>query len=366
MELPPGVEFVRAKRQGWTQGLVRDIPLFAVMLVGMGIGSYAMQRFTQLMSDGGARGTWFAVGGLFTVSTLLVSAAPVFSFRRLFRDRHARLAAATEVSGEVVGIDANGVPGEEGYLEIPVVRFTTPEGRVLQGQPVFEQLTPKGLTEGDTVRLRYDPADPGWLVIGELDYGNTRLIKWGIGVFVACWLILPLAFCIYKGLTAADLAAAPPVAVEPRDASRASDTSASGLWLGVLLFGGFAAALAWDGRRKYARWLERFGRSHEVTATIIDINLNVGGPIRNAQPVYHFKGLDGKERTAPSAHRHVGWRPGKLFTVGSSARVRYDPDEPQWVVGSEVTEKNVRRRHFGGAAGFGVVALLYVAAAIWL
>ncbi len=192
-----------------------------------------------------------------------------------------------------------------------MVRFTTAEGRVLQARPVFEQLTPKGLKQGDTVDVRYDPADPGWLVIGELDYGNTRLIKWGLGMMVAPVLLAPLAFCIYKGLTAVDLATAPPVELGPRTAPTGDETSATTSWLGVLLFGGFAAALAWDGRRKYSRWLERFGRSHEVTATIVDVNLNVGGTIRNAQPVYRFAGLDGKERTAPLGAPPCGLAPGE-------------------------------------------------------
>ncbi len=338
-------------------GFVRDLPLLAMALVGTGIAFLSTLRFSQLANAPTNGAAWFTVGAGFTISTVLIVTATFVSFARVFRRRHARLAAATGTTAEVVAIDAKGVPGEEGYRETPVVRFTTAEGRVLQARPVFEQLTPKGLKQGDTVDVRYDPADPGWLVIGDIDYGITRPLKWGVGAFVGCWLIVPLAFCIYKGLTAVDLVAAPPVKPEPRTAPRRNDVSTGQALFVVLIFGGFAAAMAWDGRRRYAKWRQRFGRSHEVNATIVKVNLNVGGTIRNAQPVYHFKGLDGQEMTAASAHLHTGWRPAKLFTVGSSTRVRYDPDEPRWVVGSEVTVKVVRRRCFVGALGFGLAAL---------
>jgi hypothetical protein len=112
--------------------------------------------------------------------------AIVYSFASFFRTR-AFLRTSIEVTGQVVRLERSKYPDRYGYTYAPVFCFTANDGTE---HTVTSDVgsSPAGFSEGDSVRVRYEPANPQDARIHTFfQTWGTVVISGAVGVlFVTC------------------------------------------------------------------------------------------------------------------------------------------------------------------------------------
>ncbi len=86
---------------------------------------------------------------------------------------------------------------------------------------------------------------------------------------------------------------------------------------------------------------ERWRRAREVTATIVQVDRATEKV--KAVPTFAYRTFDGHDIQARSAVNFDGKRELELLVVGSAMRVRYDPQQPDWVVPALVEYRKLVR-----------------------
>lgn len=364
-EFPPyGTELVEPRPVPKLKSVLQQAPLFVASIGGMALFYFARVEAAHLFRRGLDRDAWLTLAVGVTASSILVFGTPAVALWLVFRKRRQRLAAAVRVPGQVVNVRVKGIRGEDGYTETPIVRFTTTEGRSLQAASQLPTLIQKGLAPGDSVDVRYDPTDPGWVVVGEFDYGRFGLVLWllaGVGVL---FILGPLAWFLIEASSATNGESIARHAARPAHGSNSEHMSPWTIGAGILMFGGFGIVTAWDAIRKYRRHRARMARALEVSATITEIRQGVANK-KKQQPVFQFRGFDGLEHTAVSAAVYEGKKETSKIAVGSSLRINYDPDDPTWAMATHVNLRRNWINAFGVPVFFSLFTLLFVSAIFW-
>lgn len=105
----------------------------------------------------------------------------VAAWRAALRDR-ARERRAVRAHGDVVDIEYSSE-----HQVLPTVRFHTADGQVVEAKPASSVNAPL-FRVGQAVRLRYDPQNPGWILVDGLPgagcVGVTVAVMMTVGAIV--------------------------------------------------------------------------------------------------------------------------------------------------------------------------------------
>ncbi len=177
-----------------------------VSLAGMAIAVLAFQHFDGLRERGLERDAWASLAIWTTLSSIMVfGALPLSLWPRIRRER-ARLAACPTVSGRIIELKVpergEGSPSKR----TAVVEFTV-DGRVIHAADRYPDFTVRGRVVGDVVDVRYDPSDPGWVVVGEISRMRVQRLCVMVGLGYALTIFGPTAFLLFQAATTTNSAA---------------------------------------------------------------------------------------------------------------------------------------------------------------
>jgi hypothetical protein len=106
---------------------------------------------------------------------------------RRSRDWTRFVRVAREAEAEVVDVRRHVVGGaasdRRSVVWVPVVRFATPEGQLVEAETMYSGTTPSSLTVGGRVVVRYDPARPTRVALRSAANGRSfGCLQVGLGL----------------------------------------------------------------------------------------------------------------------------------------------------------------------------------------
>lgn len=283
----------------------------------------------------------FAIHAAFFAVPIVMFLVALWPARREVWASMGRLRRAVHAPGHLVAIEESGVATDlANYRRRAVVSFRGPDGlaheRVARGMPAATA------EPGDAVVLRVDPRDPSWCML------DGRLP----GPLLALWQE-PDAYgrlgVLFASMFAAFLAFDP----VPAEVS---------IPVIVVLLIWLTRVSVRRSKRTLADYRERYARSVEVHATVVDVAQDARGRVR--QPSFTYRTADGVERTSRS-RVPASRRSAAHVEYGQPVRVRYDPANPRWVVPIAATPELLQRYARLNAAIFVGVGLLVPAILIF-